>query len=115
MIRYSEIKNQMKLQTMNAYEWGDDRSEDNAEHMYELMASLPSGTYLQEYIHSDGTSVMEIAVLSDEMDKWDKLTEMCERMPVKEGVELWTDDSGDMDIVGYYGPMVTVCRLTFIK
>lgn len=104
------------LVSLDVYDITDENCWENTEHMYKAMTLIPDGTYLQEYIYSDGTSVMEVIALSGDYDKRSYLGDMAERMPLKEGMELYMDmEHKNVDMVGYYGQHVTVCKLTFIK
>ena len=104
------------LVSLDVYEITDENSWVNTEHMYGEIARIPDGTYLQEYIHADGTSIMEVTTLKGEWQKTAFLTDLAERMPLKEGMELYMDrEHKNVDMVGYYGQHVTVCKLTFIK
>lgn len=104
------------LISLDVYDITDENCWGNTVRMYEAMTLIPDGTYLQEYIYSDDTSIMEVTTLTGEWEKTAFLTDIAERMPLKEGMELYMDrEHKNVDMVGYYGQHVTVCKLTFIK
>lgn len=104
------------LVSLDVYDITDKNSWENTKHMYKAMTLIPDGIYLQEYICADGTSVMEVTTLTGDWEKMDFLTDIANRMPLKEGIELYMDrEHKNVDMVGYYGQHVTVCKLTFIK
>lgn len=104
------------LISLDVYDITDKNSWENTKHMYKAMTLIPDGIYLQEYICADGTSVMEVTTLTGDWEKMDFLTDIANRMPLKEGIELYMDrEHKNVDMVGYYGQHVTVCKLTFIK